>query len=74
MREWTSEMEIHHCKGTKDPRLFNFNFKRKGGHAGYSTWMATFREDELKELQKIIRISLSTEDQTTLRNTPEEGK
>jgi len=61
MKEWTSKMELHHCRGTKEPRLFNFHFERRGGHSGYSTWMATFREDELVELQEKIQKSLRSE-------------
>ncbi|GAH39153.1 unnamed protein product, partial [marine sediment metagenome] len=41
-----------------NPRLFNFHFKRVGGRLGYSTCNATFREDELKELEKLIQTSL----------------
>jgi len=58
MKEWTTEMELDHCEGTNNPRLFNFHFKRKGGRLGYATWNATFREDELEELGELIQSSL----------------
>ena len=57
-KDWKTEFTLHHCKGTENPRLFDYRQVRTGGHSGYHDSMATFKESELIELRDLIDSTL----------------
>ena len=53
-RDWETKYRLDWCLGTENPRLYNFEAIRKGGHIGKHSTMITFKESELIELKKLI--------------------